>query len=214
MSPTVPTALPHRERGPRLRLRLRRCARLGRELLAVTLAAVVVELLLHTTTLDRTSRRLGIRLDLSGDAAGPGADGDTGHGPAAPLGSPTALPEPGPTAPPGGPTALPEPGPTAPLGSPTAPPEPGPTAPPEPAPLPGWTHRVLRATDTVLGHWPFRDTCLRRSLVLGWRLRSLSPVLRLGVAEQDGAYQAHAWLVVAGRSIDPAAADFSTLVAA
>ena len=47
---------------------------------------------------------------------------------------------------------------------------------------------------------PWRYTCLRRSLVLFHLLRRAGcPVaLHIGVRKQDGALQAHAWLVLAG----------------
>jgi hypothetical protein len=51
--------------------------------------------------------------------------------------------------------------------------------------------------------WPFGDTCLRRCLVLGQRLRHLDPVLRIGVAVGgDGSWSAHSWLEIGGRSLD------------
>lgn len=69
---------------------------------------------------------------------------------------------------------------------------------------PGVRRRV-HAVDAVLRRWPAGDTCLRRCLVLGHRLRSLQPRLRLGaVARDDGRLGAHAWLVVAGVALgDP-----------
>jgi len=75
--------------------------------------------------------------------------------------------------------------------------------PPEPAELPRWARAPARWTDVLLGRWPFGDTCLRRCLVLGSRLRGLDPVLRLGARRTgSGAIVAHAWLEIAGRSLD------------
>jgi hypothetical protein len=78
--------------------------------------------------------------------------------------------------------------------------------------LPRWTAPTLRATDRVMRHWPWGDTCLRRSLVLGHRLRRLSPVLRLGVRSGDERPEAHAWLELSGGTLDPDAATFEPLV--
>lgn len=66
--------------------------------------------------------------------------------------------------------------------------------------------RRLRATRRVMRHWPLGDTCLRRALVSGQRLRRLDPVLRVGVAKIDGKIQAHAWLEIDGVALDPAGA--------
>lgn len=75
-----------------------------------------------------------------------------------------------------------------------------------------WVRRRLRATRRVMRHWPFGDTCLRRALVSGHRLRRLHPALRVGVAKIDGRIQAHAWLELNGVSLDPAgAAAYRTL---
>lgn len=94
-------------------------------------------------------------------------------------------------------------------------------APPAPAvldiraPLPARARRSWRATDVVMTHWPWGDTCLRRCLVLGRRLRRFDPVLRIGVARTaDGSVVAHAWLEVAGRTLDPSAADYCAFGAA
>lgn len=65
------------------------------------------------------------------------------------------------------------------------------------------TRRQLRATRRVMRHWPYGDTCLRHALVLGQRLRRLSPSLRVGVAKVDGEVRAHAWLEVDGGVLDP-----------
>lgn len=66
--------------------------------------------------------------------------------------------------------------------------------------------RRLRATRRVMRHWPLGDTCLRRALVSGQRIRRLRPVLRVGVAKVDGRIQAHAWLEIDGVALDPVGA--------
>lgn len=79
----------------------------------------------------------------------------------------------------------------------------------DPAVLPGWARRPVRATAAVLSRPPFEDTCLRRCLVLGSRLRGLRPVLRIGVKRSStGAWEAHSWLEVDGRSLDPSRDDY------
>jgi hypothetical protein len=79
------------------------------------------------------------------------------------------------------------------------------SAPPADAPpvaLPARVRRSMAAVDLVLPLWPFGDTCLRRCLVLGQRLRTLHPVLRIGVALDEGDFRAHSWLVVSGQVLD------------
>jgi hypothetical protein len=77
--------------------------------------------------------------------------------------------------------------------------------------LPPRAWRQLRATRRVMRHWPFGDTCLRRAMVSGQRLRRLQPTLRIGVAKLNGEFQAHAWLEIGGASLDPGAAVYQTL---
>lgn len=87
-------------------------------------------------------------------------------------------------------------------------------APPAAAPavLPRNTRAVARACRAVLEHWPGGDTCLRRCLLLGHRLRRWGPVLRIGVRrDADGAFAAHSWLEIGGAALDPTAADFAPL---
>lgn len=72
-----------------------------------------------------------------------------------------------------------------------------------------WIRRRALAVNRVFRHWPFDDTCLRRALVLGHRLRRLDPALVIGVRyDESGAVAAHAWLVVAGVSLDPLATQY------
>lgn len=87
------------------------------------------------------------------------------------------------------------------------------TAPrPGPAVLPRWAATPVRACLAVTARWPAGDTCLRRCLLVGHRLRALDPVLRIGV-RRDGAgrFGAHAWLEIDGRTLDGAAGRFTTL---
>lgn len=77
-------------------------------------------------------------------------------------------------------------------------------------PLPRWAVRRARLALILMRRWPFGDTCLRQSLVIGNRLRSLAPQLFIGVrASGDGGpISAHAWLQICGIDIDPAGADY------
>lgn len=87
-------------------------------------------------------------------------------------------------------------------------------APTDPPPLlPAWTRRRIRTATRVTQRSPYgpEGKCLRTALVQGQRLRTLSPELVLGVRRVDGAVLAHAWLQVAGGSLDPTAAEHSQL---
>jgi hypothetical protein len=78
--------------------------------------------------------------------------------------------------------------------------------------LPMWAARRARLTLIVMRLWPFGDTCLRKSLVMGNRLRSLSPQLFIGVrSANDEAFAAHAWLRITGIDIDPASNQYMVL---
>ncbi|WP_445185027.1 lasso peptide biosynthesis B2 protein [Pseudonocardia sp. Cha107L01] len=82
----------------------------------------------------------------------------------------------------------------------------------EPVVLAGRTRQAVRGVLIVASHWPAGDTCLRRCLLLGHRLRRLGPVLRIGVERaSDGAFVAHSWLELNGTTFDPSAADFAVL---
>ena len=88
---------------------------------------------------------------------------------------------------------------------------PAPPASPPPL-LPRWTRTRMRAALLATARWPAGDTCLRRCLLIGNRLRRLDPVLRIGVRRADtGAFSAHSWLEVDGRPLDVEAADFAVL---
>ena len=92
------------------------------------------------------------------------------------------------------------------LGSSTS--EVGPTTRREP--LPRWAIRRARLTLILLRWWPYGDTCLRKSLVIGNRLASLSPQLFIGIrtSSDEGSISAHAWLKVSGIDIDPTSANY------
>lgn len=72
----------------------------------------------------------------------------------------------------------------------------------EPVVLPQWVRETMQTTDAVMAHWPWGDTCLRKALVLGFRLRGLDPKLKIGVARSGGDVKAHAWIQIAGQSLD------------
>lgn len=91
------------------------------------------------------------------------------------------------------------------LTSPTA-------SPTQQAILPRRTRRAVLVSRVVAAWWPAGDTCLRRCLLIGHRLRSLRPVLRIGVRRTDqGEFSAHSWLEFDGRTLDPAASEFAAL---
>ncbi len=73
--------------------------------------------------------------------------------------------------------------------------------------------RRVRVAFAAVRRWPFGDTCLRRSLLLGHRLRHLDPVLRIGVARSEGELAAHAWLEVGGYSLDPESDRYAAMAA-
>lgn len=75
-----------------------------------------------------------------------------------------------------------------------------------------WIRRRYVEVNRVLRRWPFGNTCLRRALVLGQRIRRLDPVLVIGVRHgEDGQLAAHAWLVVGDIALDPLAAHYAPL---
>ncbi|MGH3870094.1 MAG: lasso peptide biosynthesis B2 protein [Pseudonocardiaceae bacterium] len=77
---------------------------------------------------------------------------------------------------------------------------------------PEWFQRRSAAVHRVLRHWPFGDTCLRRSLILGQRIRRLDPVLVIGVRhDEHGKLAAHAWLTVDGVALDTQAGQYAPL---
>lgn len=77
--------------------------------------------------------------------------------------------------------------------------------------LPRWAQLEWVEAHRMLAAWPFGDTCLRRCLVAGHRMRGLSPVLVLGVTRRGGRLAAHSWLEIDGRVLDPRARDYERL---
>lgn len=81
----------------------------------------------------------------------------------------------------------------------------------------GWPELTPRERDRcdlalrMIARRPFRATCLRRSLVLATLLRRRRPALRVGVTKTDGAVAAHAWLEIAGATLDPDAGHYRAL---
>ena len=86
-------------------------------------------------------------------------------------------------------------------------------APSERKALPPWAVRRARIALLLMRGWPFGDTCLRKSLVIGNRLRALSPELFIGVRSsgESGDIAAHAWLRISGIDIDPTSVDYVAL---
>lgn len=76
--------------------------------------------------------------------------------------------------------------------------------------LPRRTRTAVLACAYAVARWPFGNTCLRRCLVLGRRLRRLDPVLRIGV-RRDEELVVHSWLEIAGRSLDETSVQYATL---
>jgi hypothetical protein len=78
--------------------------------------------------------------------------------------------------------------------------------------LPRRRRRAAHAAVIVVAHWPAGNTCPRRCLLVGHRLRDLRPVLRIGV-RRDAAvkFGAHSWLEIDRRTPEPAAAGFAVL---
>lgn len=76
--------------------------------------------------------------------------------------------------------------------------------------FPDWARHRVRLVERVSRHWPGDGPCLRKSLVMGQRLRSLDPALHVGVNGIDGV-RAHAWVSVGGRSLDAEARRFEEL---
>lgn len=82
----------------------------------------------------------------------------------------------------------------------------------EVAVLPRNARAAVIAAYVVASRWPAGDTCLRRCLLLGHRLRRLAPVLRIGVRRgPDGAFSAHSWLEVLGGTLDATASEYAVL---
>jgi hypothetical protein len=68
-----------------------------------------------------------------------------------------------------------------------------------------------RMVDRVYRHWPRESSCLRRALVLGYRIRRAHPTLSIGVANEDGEIRAHAWIEVDGAVVGDDSGDWAPL---
>lgn len=78
--------------------------------------------------------------------------------------------------------------------------------------LPRWTRRAVLGSLVVVSRWPAGNTCLRRCLLIGHRLRRLDPVLRIGVMRTAGGeFSAHSWLEFGGHTFDATANAFAPL---
>lgn len=79
--------------------------------------------------------------------------------------------------------------------------------------LPVGARARVAACNRVMGVWPFGDTCLRRCLLLGQRLRRLDPVLRIGVHADGPAGRpgAHSWLEIGGLPLEAGVERFALL---
>jgi hypothetical protein len=76
--------------------------------------------------------------------------------------------------------------------------------------LPAWAYTRSEDALRVVRRWPWGDTCLRRALVIGHRIRSLEPTLVVGVqGDRDGEVRAHAWLRIHGHDLDPESAAYA-----
>jgi hypothetical protein len=76
--------------------------------------------------------------------------------------------------------------------------------------LPRRTRTAVLACAYAVARWPMGGTCLRRCLVMGRRLRTLDPVLRIGVRREDELV-VHSWLEIGGRTLDATSAQYATL---
>jgi hypothetical protein len=76
--------------------------------------------------------------------------------------------------------------------------------------LPRRTRTAVLACSYAVARWPAGTTCLRRCLLLGCLLRSLEPVLRIGV-RVDGEFAAHSWLEIGDRTLDATATQYAPL---
>jgi hypothetical protein len=71
--------------------------------------------------------------------------------------------------------------------------------------------RRAALVDRLYRAWPRKSSCLRRALVLGYRIREANPVLWIGVAKEDDAIRAHAWVEVDGRVVGDDTGEFAPL---
>jgi transglutaminase superfamily protein len=79
-----------------------------------------------------------------------------------------------------------------------------------PVVLPRRTRTAVLACAYAVARWPMGGTCLRSCLVVGHRLRTLDPVLRIGV-RREGELVVHSWLEIGGRTLDATSTQYATL---
>jgi hypothetical protein len=83
------------------------------------------------------------------------------------------------------------------------------------APRGAISHRTIdrraASVDRFYRAWPREDSCLRRALVLGFRVRAAHPVMQIGVAKEDDRVRAHAWIEVDGRVVGDESGDYAPL---
>lgn len=61
----------------------------------------------------------------------------------------------------------------------------------------------VRAVRLVFRRTPLPSTCLRRALLTAWALRSLDPVVVIGVKVDGDRFEAHSWVRIGDVVIDP-----------
>ncbi len=68
-----------------------------------------------------------------------------------------------------------------------------------------WARNTAQLAAIAGRHGPVTATCLRQALLVYWllRRRGLSPELKIGVRKQGDVVEAHAWVELEGRSLDP-----------
>lgn len=71
--------------------------------------------------------------------------------------------------------------------------------------------RRAEIVDKLYRYWPRRNSCLRRGVVLGFRLRRWAPTLMLGVDRSTSELRAHAWVEVSGEVVGDETGDFAPL---
>jgi Transglutaminase-like superfamily len=79
------------------------------------------------------------------------------------------------------------------------------------AALPIRFNMVARSVQRIVRSWPLGDTCLRRCVLLGWRINSLGPVLKIGIRMDDSVLVAHSWLELDGCPLDRESARYAPL---
>ena len=71
--------------------------------------------------------------------------------------------------------------------------------------------RRAELVDKLYRYWPRQNSCLRRGLVLGFRLRRWEPTLMIGIERGTGDVRAHAWIEIGGAVIGDESGDLAPL---